>query len=123
MDFMANKALLIAVGVFITLAITSGVLMVINNIQQIYGQVYNTDTSITSQFSEVDKFSGGEFTGLDIANALRKYEDDKYKNIVTFQNNGGGTVTSISEDNYSTIYTTELEQKDGKYTIIITIKK
>ena len=114
MDFMANKALMIGVGIFVTLAITSGVLMVINNIQLIYGQVYNTDTSITSQFSEFDKFDNGEFTGLEISNYMKKYKDN---NLVSFRG-----VTTFSKANYGTIYTTTITQdKNGIY--IITVSK
>ena len=81
MDFMANKALLIAVGVFITLALTSGVLMVIDNIRIIYSQVYETDTNITSNFSEFDKYDGSEFLGIDLKNTYKKYKDNNIVNV------------------------------------------
>ena len=109
MDFMANKAIMIAVSIFITLAIASGVLMIINNIQLIYGQVYETDTSITNQFSEFDKFDNSDLLGIDIENAIRKYQGNKLVII-----NGP---KEIEEKDYSTIYHTTLEEKDGIYTI------
>lgn len=77
MDLMANKALVIAVGIFITLALASGVFMVIDNIRLIYSQVYETDTNITSQFDEFDKYDNSYFLGIDLINTYKKYKDNR----------------------------------------------
>ena len=84
MESVTNKALVIAVGIFITIAITSGILFVISAMKDVYEDVYETDISLTSKFSEFDKFDNTEVTGLDIANALNKYSQDEYKNYVSF---------------------------------------
>ena len=47
MDSITNKALIIAVGIFITISITSGILFVINAMRDVYQDVYQTDISLT----------------------------------------------------------------------------
>ena len=89
MESVTNKALVIAVGIFITIAITSGILFVISAMRDVYEDVYETDISLTSKFSEFDKFDNTEVTGLDIANALNKYSQDEYKNYVSFSYSSG----------------------------------
>ena len=64
MESVTNKALVIAVGIFITIAITSGILFVISAMRDVYEDVYETDISLT--------------------NALNKYSQDEYKNYVSF---------------------------------------
>ena len=54
MDEISNKAISIGVAVFITIIIASGVFYVINQIKDIYGQVYNTDIALQNSFSEFD---------------------------------------------------------------------
>ena len=73
MDEISNKAISIGVAIFITIAITSGVFYVINQIKNIYGQVYNTDVSIQSSFSEFDAYDNTQKTGIDVLNAIKKY--------------------------------------------------
>ena len=51
---MSNKALIIAVSLIVTMAIASSVLLIINQVVTVYGQVYETDTSIQSGFDEFD---------------------------------------------------------------------
>ena len=76
MDEITSKALTIGVAVFITIAITSGLLMVIDQIKEIYGQVYETDISLQSSFSEFDAYDNVPKTGIDVINAIKKYEND-----------------------------------------------
>lgn len=53
---MSNKALIIAVSLIVTMAIASAVLLIINQVVTVYGQVYETDTSIRSGFDEFDSY-------------------------------------------------------------------
>lgn len=76
MDEITSKALTIGVAVFITIAITSGLLIVIDQIKGIYGQVYETDISLQSSFSEFDAYDNVQKTGIDVINTIKKYEND-----------------------------------------------
>lgn len=73
MENSTNKAIMIGVGIFVTVAITSGILFSINQMKDIYSNVYETDTSMTSRFSEYDAFDGTTVTGVDVINAINKY--------------------------------------------------
>lgn len=75
MDTPANKALTIAVAIFITIMITSGVFFSIGQMQSIYSQVYETDISIQNRFSEYEAFDNTEKTGIDLMNTAKKYRD------------------------------------------------
>lgn len=75
MENSTSKAIMIGVGIFVTVAITSGILFSINQMKDIYSKVYETDTSITSRFSEYDAFDGTTVTGVDVINAISKYKD------------------------------------------------
>ncbi len=71
MDFLSNKAIMIGVSLFITIAITSGVLLSVGQIKNIYKEVYETNTNI--DFDEFEKYDNGEFLGIDVKNTVRKY--------------------------------------------------
>lgn len=88
MDEITNKALTIGVAIFITIAITSGLLIVIDQIKNIYGQVYRTDISLQSSFSEFDAYDNIEKTGIEIINAIKKYKDNPAV-IVQLSNTSG----------------------------------
>ena len=75
MENSTSKAIMIGVGIFVTVAITSGILFSINQMKDIYSKVYETDTSMTSRFSEYDAFDGTTVTGVDVINAISKYKD------------------------------------------------
>lgn len=114
MENSTNKAIVIAVGIFVTVAITSGILFSINEMKNIYSQVYETDTSITSRFSEFDAFDGTIVTGVDVINAKNKYGDKVEINSTTF----GGTINLNDEDEkmkfYSLKFKATLDVTDEK---------
>lgn len=76
MDEISNKAISIGVAVFITIAIASGIFYVINQMKNIYEQVYETNISIQSSFSEFEAYDNTEKTGIDIINVIKKYKDN-----------------------------------------------
>lgn len=76
MDLMSNKAIVIAVGIFVTLMIASGVLMVMDSIRVVYQDVYSTNISLSSQFNEYDAYDNTKKTKLDILNTAKKYREN-----------------------------------------------
>lgn len=76
MDYMSNKALVIAVSLLITMGIASAVLYTINQVMGVYKTVYETDTSIQSNFDEFDAYDGAEKTKLELLNSLKKYKNN-----------------------------------------------
>jgi len=80
-EFLSAKALTIAVGVAISLTITSGILFTLNQITLIYKNVYATDVSIKKEFAEFSMYDGTVMTGLEMYNTAKKFQDSKLVNI------------------------------------------
>lgn len=95
MDYMSNKALIIAVSLIVTMTVASAVLLIINQVTTIYGQVYETDTSIQNTFDEFDSYDNTEKTLLEFLNTIKKY-----------RNNSNVTIR------YNSIDFTTVEEKD-----------
>lgn len=83
MDYISNKALIIAVSLLITMGIASAVLYTINQVTGIYKTVYETDTLIQSNFDEFDAYNDVEKTKLDLLNAAKKYKDSSTVYVTT----------------------------------------
>ena len=77
MGYMSNKALIIAVSLLVTMAITSAVLIIVNQVTGVYKQVYETDTLIQSAFDEFDQYNNTVKTQLDLLNTAKKYKDNQ----------------------------------------------
>lgn len=106
MDYMSNKALIIAVSLIVTMTVASAVLLIINQVTTIYGQVYETDTSIQNTFDEFDSYDNTEKTLLEFLNTLKKY-----------RNNSNVTIR------YNSIDFTTVEEKDKEiYNLKIYLK-
>lgn len=73
MDENANKALIIGTSIFITIAIATGAIYSIEQIKQVYKEVYETDTSILNKFSEFDQYIDAKKSYVDVVNAIKKY--------------------------------------------------
>lgn len=114
MDAITNKALMIGVGIFVTIMITSGVFLVIDQMSDIYKQVYETDTSIQSMFGEFDMYNGTYKTGIDLLNAAKKYKSNNSVRVVynnTIFNEGEESVNNLKnllEDGKVIKYETKL---------------
>lgn len=104
MDEISNKAITIGVAIFITIAIVSGVFYVINQIKAIYGQVYETDVSIQSMFSEFDEYENAEKSGVEVLSTVKKYLENPLVKIRI----GNNEITSTST--FYTQYTNALSQ-------------
>lgn len=93
MDNTTNKALMIGVSLFVTVMVASGVIGVVNQIKKVYAGVYNTDTNISTRFSEFTKYEETNRTGLDMINTANKYYNDnlvivEYKGRILNNNEG-----------------------------------
>ena len=100
MENSTSKAIMIGVGIFVTVAITSGILFSINQMKDIYSKVYETDTSMTSRFSEYDAFDNTIVTGVDVINAINKYKLESEGGKVILS----GISTEASENFYSSTF-------------------
>lgn len=76
MDEISNKALLIGVGLFVTIIITSGVLYTLGEMKNIYSQVYETNISLQDVFSEYEQYDNTTKTGIDVLNTMKKYKEN-----------------------------------------------
>ena len=88
MDYLSNKAILIGAALLVTMAITSAVLFTVNQVIRVYGDVYNTDTSIQNKFGEFDMYDDADKTATDLLNTAKKYKDSNRVYVVY-----GGTTT------------------------------
>lgn len=77
-----NRALMFAVGIFITLIITSGVIYVFSQMKEIYADVDKTNTSITSRFGEFASYDNTTITGMDVVNCANKYYNNNLVRVV-----------------------------------------
>jgi len=90
-EFLSAKALNIAVGVAVSLTITSAVLFTLNQITLIYKDVYGTDVSIKKQFMEYSMYQDTVMTGLEMYNTAKKY-----KNSATLTVKSGGAIINTT---------------------------
>lgn len=82
MSFVTNKAFVIAVGIFVTVAISTGIIVVFSNVNVIYGNIDKLDVSLSSKFNKFDMYNNTELTGLDMINTARKYANDKSVKVI-----------------------------------------
>lgn len=118
MDNITNKALIIAVGIFVTIAITSGILVSINEMKDIYSKVYETDTSITSRFDEFDSYDNTTKTGIDLLNTANKYM--KSSTVTVKLNNNDIKNSDLLDESIvggNVKYNVTVEKKDPNVTI------
>ena len=134
MDYMSNKALIIAVSLIVTMAIASSVLLIINQVVTVYGQVYETDTSIQSGFDEFDSYDNTQKTALDVLNTVKKYKNNSLVSVVDgngspyneealkssleVENAGTGDL-SVSSTEASKTYSSTIKRDNNKVTIIL----
>ena len=142
MEYMSNKALVIAVSLIISMSIASAVILVINQVMTVYKQVYETDTSIKSGFDEFDSYDNTTKTALEVLSTVKKYKDNSLveiivagqgnnkdaiqsyiENSIINGNNKPVDVANIDSVKASAEYSSKLERMDGnKITITFTKK-
>lgn len=92
----ANKAMLFAVGLFVTLIVISGIINIFSQFRQIYSGVNSTSTSLLSAFSEFTQYENAQKTGLEVINCANKYYNENM--VVVIYN--GQVVNTIEGLNY-----------------------
>lgn len=77
MPDVTTRAVIIGVSIFVTLTIVSLLVIMFFQIQDIYGFVVRTDTSIYNQFDDVyTMYNGKVETGIGLLNAIKRQEDN-----------------------------------------------
>ena len=137
MNVVTNKAIVIAIRIFVTIAITSAILISIDLMRQVYSDVYETDTNISSGFQEFDEYDGTQKTGLDLINTLNKYYNNSNVRVTvirsgatfTNQNMNIDTInsydpeeTSSPKTQYNDLYNCSVSRSNNDM-IIITFRK
>lgn len=142
MEYMSNKALVIAVSLIISMSIASAVILVINQVMTVYKQVYETDTSIKSGFDEFDSYDNTTKTALEVLSTVKKYKDNSLVEIIVAgQGNNKDAIQSYIENSIineknkpvdvanidsvkaSAEYSSKLERMDGNKIRITFTKK
>ena len=142
MEYMSNKALVIAVSLIISMSIASAVILVINQVMTVYKQVYETDTSIKSGFDEFDSYDNTTKTALEVLSTIKKYKDNSLVEIIVAgQGNNKDDIQSYIENSIkqnekepidvenidslkaSAEYSSKLERMDGNKIRITFTKK
>ena len=80
-----NKAIIIGVGLFVTIMVVSGVMFIFSQMTEIYEQVGTTDTTIGTRFGEYASYDNTHVTGLDVINCANKYYNENLV-VVTYNN-------------------------------------
>lgn len=83
MDDITTRTIIIAVNIFVTIAIVSLVIIMFFQMKEIYGVVATTDTSIYNKFDDVySMYHGKVETGIGLLNTIKKYEDQTDKQVI-----------------------------------------
>ncbi len=77
MNFLTGKAIRIAVGVFVTIMITTSVIVTLRYVLDILGNVSRINYSMTTDLGEYDRFDGTSVSGTQIFNMLNKMKNDE----------------------------------------------
>lgn len=84
MDDITTRTFIIAVNIFVTIAIVSIIVVMFFQIQNIYKVVASTDTSIYNRFDDIySKYNGKTVTGIGLLNTLKSFEESSEKEYVT----------------------------------------
>ncbi len=80
-----NRAIMIAVGLFVTVIIISGIMVIFSQMQEVYKNVNSTDTSIVGKFGKYASYDNTTITGLEMINCANKYYKDR--NVIVMYGN------------------------------------
>lgn len=99
MDYILQRALVIAVGVVVALIIISVVLFVYDQVVTIYTSVDKVDVSLINIDDEYAKFDNNEMRGVEILNTIKKYKRDKDHFVITFNLVKNGSIVQLDKTN------------------------
>ena len=95
MDEISTRYIIIAVGIFITLIVFTSIMLVINNVGDVFSIVNKTNISIQSRIDSIENMYDGITTnGVGLVNTIAKYENDdnikiEYPHIDDIENDAG----------------------------------
>ena len=72
----ANRAIMIGVGMFITIIIASSIFSLFSYAKSVFNQVGKTNTDIMKGFGDYPMYNNTKITGLDVINCANKYYED-----------------------------------------------
>lgn len=72
----ANRAIMLGVGMFITIIIASSIFSLFSQAKSVFSQVGKTNTDIMKGFGEYPMYNNTQLTGLDVINCANKYYED-----------------------------------------------
>lgn len=123
MDYITSKTFMIAIGIFVTLVIVTGLILVFTKISDIYNLTENTNTSILSQYDNLySMYSGAKLNTVGLLNTLRKYQEDPEVGVKIIMN--GVTMDAVDENKKSVIQIIEgyVENNDLGYEEMFNVK-
>lgn len=82
MDENAIKFIYLAVGIFISLAIVTGLMISLNAYKQAFDIVESSSMGLKGEFIELEKYNGATLKGIDVLNTVKKYAEDDYISVV-----------------------------------------
>lgn len=83
MNEISFKAILIGVSILVTLIIFSVILLAFGQMRSIYSSMDNIDVSIKSTVDEIySMYNNSVLNGIKLVNTVKKYESDKYVNVL-----------------------------------------
>ncbi len=136
MNFVTNKAIMVGVGVFATLMITTAVFVLLGYVLDIYGNISKIDYATIMSMDEFSKYnvtnydgnrftSDGTLTGIEIYNMINKYKSND--NVYINNRSGLNSKKQLLEELNNDIslsgkyYCTVIENTDGSIGIIYTM--
>lgn len=131
MDDITTRTIIIAVNVFVTIAIVSIVIIMFFQMEEIYGVVASTDTSIYNTFDNAySMYHGRTMTGLGLLNTVKKYEDNTEEKIfIKYPNSNNVKQNAINSNKRESVYLKQLmETSEGfkyetKYNVTVEINE
>lgn len=83
MDDLGVRAVIIGVGIFVTIMIMSIMIIMFSQMSEIFGLVASTDTSIYNKFDDIySMYHGKTENGIGLLNTLKKIEENSNKNLI-----------------------------------------
>ena len=100
MDDITTRTIVIAVNIFVTIAIVSLVIVMFFQMREIYGVVASTDTSIYNKFDDVySMYHGKVETGIGLLNTIKRYEDKTDIDVLIVYPNSEEIRKIVSDNN------------------------
>lgn len=82
MDSNATKFIYLAVGIFISLGIITGLILSLSAYVEAFDIVESSSLGIRGDFLEVEKYNGVTLKGMDVLNVVKKYAEDDYVSVI-----------------------------------------